>query len=343
MRNQRDWSRRQFLGKVALAGTAALLGLPRESAAVEPPPETTTLRLGFRPGLICHAPLYLAEEFLRAEGFTDVGYINKPSSIAFRKAVADGEAQFHMGYAATTITLVDAGDPIILLAGIHTGCLELFGTNRVRAIRDLKGKVVSVLELGGTQHVFLSSMAAYVGLDPRKEINWVTHSPDEATRLLAEGRIDAFLAVPPQAQELRARKIGHVVVNTMTDRPWSQYFCCFVAGNREFVRKHPVATKRAVRAILKAADTCGRESERTARFLVEKGHRKAVDSDYVLQAMNEMKMAYTQWRDYDPEDTIRFLSLRLREAGMIKSSPQKIIAEGTDWRFLKELKKEMKG
>ena len=129
----------------------------------------------------------------------------------------------------------------------------------------------------------------------------------------------------------------------MTDRPWSQYFCCFVAGNREFVRKHPVATKRAVRAILKAADTCGRESERTARFLVEKGHRKAVDSDYVLQAMNEMKMAYTQWRDYDHEDTIRFLSLRLREAGMIKSSPQKIIAEGTDWRFLKELKKEMKG
>ena len=30
------------------------------------------------------------------------------------------------------------------------------------------------------------------------------------------------------------------------------------------------------------------------------------------------------------------------EAGMIKSTPQKIISQGTDWRFLKELKKELK-
>jgi NitT/TauT family transport system substrate-binding protein len=28
--------------------------------------------------------------------------------------------------------------------------------------------------------------------------------------------------------------------------------------------------------------------------------------------------------------------------GMIKSSPQEIIAEGTDWRFLDELEREMK-
>ena len=33
--------------------------------------------------------------------------------------------------------------------------------------------------------------------------------------------------------------------------------------------------------------------------------------------------------------------LRLHEAGMIKSSPQKIL-QGTDWRFFNELKKELK-
>jgi len=48
------------------------------------------------------------------------------------------------------------------------------------------------------------------------------------------------------------------------------------------------------------------------------------------------------WREYDPEDTVRFYALRLRELGMIKSSPQKIIADGTDWRFLNELKRELK-
>ena len=53
-------------------------------------------------------------------------------------------------------------------------------------------------------------------------------------------------------------------------------------------------------------------------------------------------MPYDRWREYDPEDTVRFYSLRLREIGMIKSSPQKIIAEGTDWHFLNELKRELK-
>ena len=53
-------------------------------------------------------------------------------------------------------------------------------------------------------------------------------------------------------------------------------------------------------------------------------------------------MPYSKWREYDPEDTVRFYALRLREAGMIKSSPQKIIAEGTDWRFLNELERELK-
>jgi NitT/TauT family transport system substrate-binding protein len=63
--------------------------------------------------------------------------------------------------------------------------------------------------------------------------------------------------------------------------------------------------------------------------------------DYALQAMQEVP--YGKWRDYDPEDTVRFYALRLHEAGMIQSSPQKLIAQGTDWRFLTELKQELKG
>ena len=39
---------------------------------------------------------------------------------------------------------------------------------------------------------------------------------------------------------------------------------------------------------------------------------------------------------------MRFYALRLHELGMIKIEPQKIIAEGTDWRFFDELKRELK-
>ena len=51
---------------------------------------------------------------------------------------------------------------------------------------------------------------------------------------------------------------------------------------------------------------------------------------------------YGKWREYDPEDTMRFYALQMHEAGLIKSSPQKIIADGTDWRFFEELKRELK-
>jgi NitT/TauT family transport system substrate-binding protein len=118
-----------------------------------------------------------------------------------------------------------------------------------------------------------------------------------------------------------------------------------VVGNREFVRKHPSATKRALRAILKATNICASEPERVARLIVDKAAGRSTppppNYDYVLQTMREIP--YSQWREYDAEDTVRFFALRLHEVGLIKSSPQKIIAQGTDWRFFNELKKELKG
>jgi NitT/TauT family transport system substrate-binding protein len=332
-----SWSRREFLGTAALAGTGVLLGLQSTSRAAEPPPETTKLRLIHVP-TVCFAPQYVAEELLRSEGFSDIQYIKAPLGIGTGKVLASGEADLSMWFNASVIMRIDAGDPVVYLAGVHIGCFELFGTNRVRSIRDLKGKTVAVASRGGPQEIFLASMMAHVGLHPKKDVNWVVHPLDETMQLLAQGKVDAFLGFPPQPQQIRAKKIGHVVVNSMMDRPWSQYFCCTLNGNREFVRKHPVATKRVIRAILKATDICGREPERIARFLIDKGFSD--NYEYALQTLKDIP--YGKWREYDPEDTVRFYALRLHEAGMIKSSPQKIMAQGTDWRFLRELKRELK-
>jgi len=255
------------------------------------------------------------------------------------KLLAAGNVDLGMNFVGPNLIGIEAGDPATILAGGHVGCFELVGTDRVRSIRDLKGKTVAVNVLGGAEHVFLSAMAAYVGLDPRQDITWVTHATADTIALLAEGKIDAFMAFPTFAQQLRAKKIGHVVVNSAVDRPWSQYFCCMIIGHRDFVRQNPVATKRAMRAILKSADICALAPERAARSLVDKG--LASQYEYALQMMRDLP--YGKWRDYNPEDTVRFYALRLHEAGMIKSSPQKLIAEGTDWRFFDQLKREMKG
>jgi NitT/TauT family transport system substrate-binding protein len=129
-----------------------------------------------------------------------------------------------------------------------------------------------------------------------------------------------------------------VILNTATDKPWSQYFCCMAFGNREFVQAHPVVTKRYLRAILKAADICASDPEFAARQLVEGGFTG--NYDYALQTLRELP--YDKWREFDPEDAMRFYALRLHEVDMIKSSPNQLYAEGTDWRFLNELKRELK-
>jgi NitT/TauT family transport system substrate-binding protein len=327
-------TRRHFLATLSSAGAAGLVS-PLQSFAEEAPPETTTIRLAKIEG-ICVAPQYVAEGLLKTEGFTEVEYVDV-STGRLHPEVGTDKIDISMGFVAAFIVQVDSGMPIVLLGGVHTGCYELFGTKRVKAIRDLKGKTVAVPALGSSHHVLIASMAAYVGVDPKRDINFVTHPVEQSAQLLAEEKVDALIGFPPVPQEIRERKIGHVIVNTGLDRPWAQYFCCIVAGNREFVRRHPVATKRAVRAIMKATNFCAAEPERAARLVADKGYRY----DYSLQTMKEL--SYARWRDYDPEDTVRFYSLRLREAGMIKSTPGRILAQATDWRFFNELKRELKG
>lgn len=332
------WSRRAFLAKSAAIGLfAGVLGANTRNARAEAPPETTRIRVVGGPA-ICVAPQYVAEAFLRAEGFTEIEYVKFDTTTTPRGTVANGLADVILDSVGDVVTDIDAGVPLVTLAGVHLGCYELFGTERVRAIRDLKGKTISVDALGAAQHTFLSAMISYVGLDPRKDINWTLHPSSEAIKLFAEGKVDAYLGFPPEPQELRAKKIGHVVVNTATDRPWSQYFCCMMVGNRDFVHNNPVAIKRAMRAILKAADLCAQDPESAARLVVQKGFTK--NYDYALEALKEV--SYGAWRTYDPETTMRFHALRLHEVGMIKAAPDRIIAKGSDWRFLNELKKELK-
>ena len=333
-------SRRRFMASASCASvatfTAGLVGAAKALAA-EPPPETATVRLAKIRG-VCIAPQYVAEELLRAEGFTDVRYVSLEAGTGQSQGIASGEIDFSLNFAGPLIVPIDAGEPITVMAGVHVGCFELFGKERVRSIADLSGKSVGVQGLGSTPHVFVTAMAAYVGVDPIK-INWVTSPSVRPMELFAEGKIDAFLGFPPESQELRARKIGHVIVNSAIDRPWSQYFCCMLAGNTGFIRNYPIATKRVLRAILKATDYCVSEPARVAQRLVDGGF--TAQYDYALQALNEVP--YGKWRDYDPEDTIRFYALRLRETGMIKSSPEEIIARGTNWSFLNQLGRELKG
>jgi NitT/TauT family transport system substrate-binding protein len=326
-------TRRRFLTTLSLAGAAGFVRTPPTLAA-EGRLETTTVRITKTPG-ICTAPQYVAEELLRAEGFADVRYVK---AIDTSEGIASGEVDFGLNFASVLVAGLDRGVELTVLGGVHVGCFELFVNEDSRSLTDLKGKRVGIAALGSPGHLFLAAMAAHVGIDPGKDVHWVTSQPAGPMELFTSGKVDAFLGFPPDPQQLRAQHIGRVIVNSALDRPWSQYYCCMLAGNRVFVRSYPVATKAVLRAILKAADLCVTEPARAAQRLVDGGYTPR--DDYALQTLNEVP--YDKWREYDAEDTLRFYALRLHEVGMIKSSPQKLIADGTDWRFLNDLKRELK-
>jgi NitT/TauT family transport system substrate-binding protein len=258
-------SRRRFLTNAALAGAAGLggFGALRKAFAAEPPPEITTIRFE-KDGSTCIAPQAF-QELLHVEGFTDIRYVDAteahiPRADAAKSGViadmiAHGEVDFGRDFAPAHVLGVNAGAPITILSGLHLGCFEVFGKNEIRTLADLKGKTVgTTLYENPGDRPLLTIMTSLVGLDPAKDLHWVTDPKLRPMDLFIEGKIDAFIAAPPGLQEVRARNIGHVIVSSITDRPWSQYYCCMLATHTEFARKYPVATKRVLRAILKAAD-----------------------------------------------------------------------------------------
>jgi NitT/TauT family transport system substrate-binding protein len=334
------WNRREFLGGMAMTGAAAMLGVrPDLSAAALPPPETTTLRLRvWRPA--CWAPFHVAEPLLREEGFTDIQWVMEPGpkTVPLWK---EGAIDLSPTFAGLEMYQQEnLGTPTVFLAGLHVGCYSLIVNKRINSFMDLKGKTVwtGSVENNGPQ-IFFKAIASYVGLDSQNDVNYAWVKKGEALEMFKEGKIDLFMAFPPGPQELQAQGIGKVLLDTNVDKPWSQYFCCMIEGHRDFIKNKPIATRRAMRAILKANDLVADGPEHALRVLMEKKIWTQTETKYILQAIKEIP--YRLWRDYSPEDTIRFYALRLHEVGLIKTKPEEFIKRHCDWSHLESLRQEL--
>jgi len=318
------WTRRKFLGRLTSVSTAGVLGLYPGIGKAEPPPETTSIRIVYDPDIpiLCYGPQYVATEMLRAEGFTDISYAPFiGSGLNDARVVGVGNADISACWVGDLITVANAGGPVVGLSGMHIGCTEVFAHEGIKSFHDLKGKKIALFAEESAEKVWFSIMFSFIGLDPQQDIEWAIHPYEQWGELLTAGKVDAVMLWPPDAQVFREQKIGHVILNTTTDRPWKDYFCCVIAGNREYVQKHPVATKRALRAMLKATDLCALEPELAARTVIANGF--PTEYERALQIFREIP--YAQWREYDPEDTLRFYALRMHKLGLIDRSPEEVV------------------
>jgi NitT/TauT family transport system substrate-binding protein len=336
MMTGKNITRRYFLSSASALTAASMLGMP-SIASAEPPPETTRIRLTHSPA-ICLAPQYLAEDLLRIEGFTEIEYVQLETEAA-PQLVEKGMADIFMWDVPGIIPTIDRAAPVVVLSGVHAGCYELIANEGINSVRDLKGKTVAVQIANSGDQILLSSMLAYLGMDPRKDVRWIAGEKfGDAMELFVAGKADAFMGFAPQPQELRRKNIGHVLVNTAQDRPWSQYYCCAVVANQNFTERNPVATKRALRAFLKAADICAAQPERVARYLVKRGFEPRYDIG--LEVLTSLP--YKRWREANVEDTIRFHALRLHEVGMLETAPNALVSRSVDRRYLDEIRRELK-
>ncbi len=293
----------------------------------------------------CDPWYWLSEPFLREEDFTDIHYgAGSPGA---------GTAEFSITYGNVLAAAVDAGIPVVAVAGTHTGCIELWARPGINTIADLRGKTIAVntktFTVAGktaadTFYGFFVSLLAYVGMQPG-DANFVEIGADKSViSYFVDGKADAILTAAQGGPVLHGTKNnpGRVILSTSIDKPWSQNYCCLLITNRDWARANPVAVKRATRAILRAIDAGKRDLRATAKAAIEKGTYKAAPVITEQVVYDVIKDQSFDWRDYDPEETVRFFSLRLADAKLIKKSPQQIIAEGTDFAYFRQLRKELK-
>jgi NitT/TauT family transport system substrate-binding protein len=301
-----------------------------------PPPEVTTIRLP-KTYAACTVPMLFAEEFLYEEGFTDVEFVTSLVNYTLAEDLAAGVIDVGYKFIPNTLHAIDQGLPLIMLGPAHTACVQILAFNdEIQSLADLRGRRVGQEvrpRLDGPfnagDFAFLSSVLQWIGISPTQDVELVA-MPDRID-------VDAQLTYAPKALSFEDSRQGRVIFDASTDEPWSQNLCCGLVAGTGFVDANPIATRRAVRAVLKAIDHCATDPEGAALRMYEKGW--SLTHDYATRSLAQV--SFGAWRTHDLEDAIRFYGLKLYEAGLIERTPDELIAEAADWTFFDELKREL--
>lgn len=282
----------------------------------------------------------LADDFLREEGFKDIRYVN--TSFIERGWLLNREADVSLAHPEFIVVSLDAGVPLVMLAGLHAGCFELWAKPGIQSIGELRGKRIAVRRADTSDqfYAWFATLLAYIGIDPLKDVQFIAGGDGAGMNsAFIEGRADASLAGSATGPRFRRlpKSPGHVILETMTDKPWSQYLCCTLIAQRDWAHQNPIAAKRVTRALLRATDRAAKDPARAAHDAVAAGG-DFVDDSLVRETM---AMCSYDWRELDPEESLRFFALRLAESKLITKTPPQLIHEGTDLAYMRQLRKEL--
>jgi NitT/TauT family transport system substrate-binding protein len=297
-------------------------------------------------GLTCEPAIFVAYEkgFFKEEGL-DVELV-KTDWTYMRHGLRIGRFKATYHFSMYLIELMQAGLDLQLTGGIHTGCLRLqAGTKSdVKKVEDLKGKKVGITNLGSPPFLFANRVLADRGIDPRRDVEWVTMPADAMPKALDEGRVDAVASAEPIGSMLIAQNKVRKVCDQAEDAPYGEEYCCLVVLNGPFARENPPAAAKITRALLKGAKWVSVNPTAAAKLAVEKKYVTA-STEVNAQAIAMLK--------YEPgvakaRQDIQTAALALKKIGFLKKDidPEELAKkawldlEGVTDEWIKSLKVE---
>lgn len=304
----------------AFAGTAAPLA----------PPETTSIRVGTLP---CDHPIMASEPFLQQEGFTRI-------EILPGLQLASGRVDIDVVFPSIVASLLESGERIVVFGPLHPGCAEIWAQPGINSLQDLRGRtlIVQSKALGNLAYSYPAIVFKHAGI----EVNWVAQPDANPIALYLEGKNDAVFAAQAVTAALHANPAnrGRVVHSQLTNQPWGSLACCMLAAKQDWYRANPIAAKRAMRAILRAADAQTPSRFDASKRLTDRGLFGGPANLYnVLFAAS---MVPSNWRDLDTERTMRFWGQLLADVGLLTKVSVEDMVRTIDLRILRELHAELR-
>jgi NitT/TauT family transport system substrate-binding protein len=251
--------------------TVAGCGNSQNGVATPAPNSAKKIKVGYS-GSACEAFIYAAYEkgFFQAEGL-DVELV-KVDFETLKEALATGKIQASDGMPMKWMKPFEQGVDATFTAGIHTGCFQLLvpKNSDIKSPANLKGKTIGVTGMGDAPMIFSMRVLFHEGLDPQKDVQWRSYPPTELDGALARGEVDAIALNDPLAQMIVESGKAVKLVNTASDAPFKDEYCCMVTIAGSFIKEDPAGAAAVTRALMKGAKWVSENPDEAAKLAVDK-------------------------------------------------------------------------
>lgn len=239
----------------------------------------------------CEAPVFSAETkgFFEEEGL-EVELV-KMDFETLKNGVASGKVDATVGNFAW-FKPIEQGLDVKLTGGLHAGCIQALASKAsgVKSIKDLKGKVIGIDQMGGGPHITLSIELKKAGIDPKKDVEWRVYPGQQLKTAAEKGEIAAYITWDPAAQQAFDTGEFTRLLNIAQDEPYKSGYCCYTVISGRLAKEDPETAAALTRALLKSAEWVGSHPSEAAEITAS-GKHVAADA----QTIDQLICGYT-WK-----------------------------------------------